>query len=52
MVEVETRDQEVVGGKSWGEKEERKRQRMIGLLPSRVIITISEFSMKRQQVEP
>lgn len=35
-----------------GEKEERKRQRMIGPLPLRVIITISEFSMKRQQVEP
>lgn len=40
------------GKKSWGEKEERKRQRKIGPLPSRVIITISEFSMKRQQVEP
>lgn len=25
---------------------------MIGLLPLRAIITISEFSMKRQQVEP
>lgn len=50
---VETRDRDVVRGeKSWGEKEERKRQRKIGPLPLRVIITISEFSMKRQQVEP
>lgn len=53
---VETRDQEVVerGGRKvgGGEEEERKRQRKIGPLPSRVIITISEFSMKRQQVEP
>ena len=55
---METRDQEVVerrgGEESWGgkKKEERKRQRKIGPLPSRVIITISEFSMKRQQVEP
>lgn len=40
------------GGRSWGEKEERRRQRMIGPLPLRAIIPISEFSMKRQQVEP
>lgn len=39
-------------GKKLGEKEERKRQQKIGPLLSRVIITISEFSMKRQQVEP
>ena len=52
---VGTRDQKVVergGRKVGGGGEERKRQRKIGPLPSRVIITISEFSMKRQQVEP
>lgn len=32
-----------------GRKEEAERE--IGPLPARVIITISEFSMKRQQVE-
>lgn len=40
------------GGECRGGREERKRPKMIGLLPLRAIITISEFSMKRQQVEP
>ena len=39
-------------GKLARKREERKRPRKIGPLPSRVIITISQFSMKRQQVEP
>lgn len=45
-------DQEVAEGENVGEEEKKERPRMIGLLPLRAIITISEFSMKRQQVEP
>lgn len=45
-------DQEVAEGENVGEEEKKERPRMIGLLLLRAIITISEFSMKRQQVEP